>query len=99
MTRRRSMKHGVMETPCTGCGRHVAGRTRAQRIQGRGGKHRVRHLCPHGEWCVSGHPLANQGWNDPDCPECLKARRAERGESEFTGHVRHFGNYGKTGKA
>lgn len=92
------MKHGVMETPCGACGRRVAGRTRTQRINGRGGKHRVRHKCPHGEWCVAGHRLANQGWNWPDCSECYRERCAESGLEHAPRRHRQFGDYGLTGR-
>ncbi len=64
--------------PCGACHRVVAYRTAVQRMTG-GGKHRVRHKCPHGQWCQAGHRFARLGWNWPTCPDCLDARRAEVG--------------------
>ena len=60
--------------PCPGCGRLVAYRLKTQRIHG-GGKGRVKHLCPHGEWCVFGEKCGRMGWNWPRCKECLKVAR------------------------
>lgn len=42
-------------------------------------KRNYRHKCPHGEWCVSGHPLAGIHANWPICIECYNARRVDMG--------------------
>ena len=31
---------------------------------------RVRHKCPHGEWCVRGE-REGDNWNEPRCHKCL----------------------------
>ena len=51
--------------PCGCCGRRAA-----YRRPGRGSnKARVRHKCPHGTWCVAGHPLGDSS-HMARCAEC-----------------------------
>ena len=40
--------------PCGACHRVVAYRHKVQAFGRGGGKGRVRHKCPHGQWCVAG---------------------------------------------
>lgn len=64
--------------PCSGCGRRVAYRYPFQRRSPNGGgKARVRHKCPHGEWCAFGKLEGVAGLNWPKCPKCLEERRVE----------------------
>lgn len=70
--------------PCL-CGRRPAYRYRRPDGSARiSGKMRVRHKCPHGNWCVRGE-REGDNWNDPKCPECLLALRDWRSDPEFGG--------------
>lgn len=64
------MKNQNYRKKCQVCGRYI------MTVLGRGNPKRlVRHKCPHGKWCRSGHPLKGLHINRPtqfDCPECLK---------------------------
>ncbi len=68
-------------TPCFACGRLISTR---RPWQGRGGKAKVRHKCPHGRWCISGSPLGGQGFNRApirgphSCRDCAVIPDAER---------------------
>lgn len=58
--------------PCHCCKRVVAWPAQAGRY-----KRRVRHKCPHGQWCLAGDRLLGTASNWPRCLTCLNARRAE----------------------
>jgi hypothetical protein len=66
---------GKTKASCGACRREVAYNSPTSN------KARVKHRCPHGEWCIAGFPLkySSQGWNWPLCLQCLNDRRAERG--------------------
>lgn len=78
-------------TPCHICGREVAMRFKVNRAHN-GGKARMRHRCPHGQWCEAGDRLNGLHANNPrigGCPECWKRvhrleaeRRAARAEAK-----------------
>jgi len=44
---------------CSACGRVVAVRTALQNHGG--GKHMIRHKCPHGRLCIAGNRFSNNG--------------------------------------
>ncbi len=60
----------VYNSPC------ICGRTDVRKMP-RSGKRRYRHKCPHGEWCVAGHPLLGTHANHPQCKKCLAETRKE----------------------
>ena len=73
------------KAPCGCCKRVVAFRN----IAGR--KARVRHKCPHGQWCITGDRLIGHHANQPRCLECLNERRVEEGLAPLVKKVRHEG--------
>lgn len=73
----------LTQLTCSFCGRTVAARFRTQTV---GGKARVRHLCPHGHPCLSGHNVQGKQGNNPGgfahqlkCPECAAEAAANGG--------------------
>ena len=49
---------------------HCCGRVIAMRFAVGSNKAHVRHKCPHGEWCVSGHKNEGIHANAPKCNKC-----------------------------
>ena len=65
------------------CGRRPAYRFRRADGSPRvSGKMRVRHKCPHGEWCVRGE-REGDNWNEPKCSECRDERLMSRAGEEM----------------
>lgn len=63
------------KAPCMCCGKVVAVRHRTQNTSVYAGKGRVRHKCPHGEWCIAGQ--FTHGFNWPKCKTCMAERKVQ----------------------